>query len=222
MFFPIGDDQIRGGSLPVFSYGLLFANLIIFTYEVSLAPELLQQFVLEFGTIPSEIGRGEDLYTLITSMFLHGSWLHLIMNMLFLWVFADNIEAVIGNVPFLLFYLLGGVVASLAHVFLNPGSDVPGLGASGAISAVLGAYLVMFPSSRVRTLLFLVIIVRRINMPAFAFLGIWIVFQLFSGIQDLNMGSPESGGTAWWAHIGGFFFGFLAGAIFRVRLKRFV
>jgi len=221
MFFPIGDDQIRGGSLPIFSYGLLLANLIVFVYEVSLPPELLQDFIWEYATIPSEIQQGEDLFTLITSMFLHGSWLHLILNMLFLWVFADNIEAVIGNISFLLFYLLGGIVASLAHVFLNLGSDVPGLGASGAISAVLGAYLVMFPSSKVRTLFFLLIIIRRINMPAFAFLGIWIAFQLIAGLQDLNMESSGSGGTAWWAHIGGFFFGFFAGAIFRGRLKRF-
>ena len=127
-------------------------------------------------------------------MFLHGSWMHLIGNMLFLWVFADNIEATIGNFPFLFFYLLGGILASLAHVYFSVDSQVPSLGASGAISAVLGAYLVMFPRSQVKVLVFLFIIIRTITMSAFAFLGIWAFIQVFSTIQ--NFGIEDRG--RWW------------------------
>lgn len=220
MFFPIGDDQIRGGAYPIFSYTFLVVNILVFLWQYSLSPEDHMAFVLRYSTTPLQIEQGLNLYTLGTSMFLHGGWFHLLSNMLFLWVFADNIEATIGNLPFFLFYVASGVFASLAHVYFNLGSEVPSLGASGAVSGVLGAYLVMFPRSKVKVMLFLLIILRRITMTALAFLGIWILLQVAQGINSMSLTS-DGGGTAWWAHIGGFAFGMIAGLLFRGQARRF-
>ncbi len=217
MFFPIGDDQIRGGAYPFFSYAFLAINILVFLFQVTLSEPEMYHFLHQFSTIPKYIEEGHHLGTLITSMFMHGSWMHLIGNMLFLWVFADNIEATIGNLAFSLFYLAGGILAGLAHVYFNLGSDIPSLGASGAISAVLGAYLIMFPKSKVKVLVFLVIILRRITMSAFAFLGIWIAVQVFSTWQNFGI-NQEGGGTAWFAHLGGLAFGLLMGLLFRSRV----
>ena len=156
MIFPIGDDQVKGGYFPLFSYAFIVLNVVIFLFQISL-PEVKQEaFILEFGSIPNEITNGEDLFTLGTSMFLHGGWMHLIGNMLFLWVFADNIEATIGNGKFLFFYFMGGVAAVAGHIYFNMDSSIPMVGASGAISAVLGAYIVMFPKSRIKVLFFII------------------------------------------------------------------
>lgn len=213
MLFPIGDDQVKGGHFPLFSYGFILLNVIIFMFQVSLPPDQLNAFILYYGSIPAETMRGEDLFTLITSMFLHGGWMHLIGNMLFLWVFADNIEATIGTSRFLFFYLFGGLIAQAAHIYFNAGSLTPTVGASGAISAVMGAYLVMFPTSRIK-MLFLVFTFR---IPALLFLGYWIFQQWLNGKAALQAATVESGGVAWWAHIGGFVFGVLAGFYYRNR-----
>ena len=209
MFFPIGDDQVRGGHRAHFSYGLIALNVLIFVYQASLGPEAGQQFVYDWGAIPTRILSGEGLETLITSVFLHGSWMHLLGNMLYLWIFADNIEATIGNVKFVVFYLLGGLAAGLVHIYFNAGSDVPAVGASGALSAVMGAYLVLFPRSRVKGYFFFF----RVNIPAILFLGFWFYQQSTAGFASLQ----DSAGTgiAWWAHIGGFVFGVLGGFYFR-------
>jgi len=220
VFFPIGDDQIRGGYYPIFSYSLLALNVLIFIYQMLLPPEQLEAFLYTYSAIPVEIMRGQDLFTLVTSMFLHGGWMHLIGNVLFLWVFGDNIEATVGNATFILFYLVGGVIASLAHCYFNPLSEIPSLGASGAISAVMGAYLIMFPASKVKVFVFLLVVLRKITMSALAFLGIWIGFQVISGLQNFGIG-PNEGGTAWWAHIGGFVVGLLFGFLFRSRALQF-
>lgn len=216
MFFPIGDDQVKGGHFPLFSYGFLLLNIAVFVYQISLSPPQLQAFIFEYGSIPSETMQGEDLLTLFTSMFLHGGWMHLIGNMLFLWVFADNIEATIGNFRFFLFYLLGGLAAHAAHIYFNPYSDIPTVGASGAISAVMGAYLVMFPTSRIRILF----IIFTFRVSAFIFLGIWIWQQWLNGQAALNVAVAESTGVAWWAHIGGFAFGLIAGFYYRMAYPR--
>jgi len=210
MFFPIGDDNIKGGHRPIFSYSLILINVVIFGYEMQLGGGL-NAFVRTYGAIPSEIMQGADLYTLLTSTFLHGGIMHLLGNMLFLWIFADNIEAVIGNMRFLIFYLLGGLVAHAAHIAYDPSSMVPTVGASGAIAAVMGAYLVMFPRSRVRVLF----LIFPFHIPAFIFLGLWIYFQLESGIGSLQMRGEQIGGVAYWAHIGGFVFGVLYGFYYR-------
>lgn len=150
MIFPIGDEQVRGGYKPVVSYMLIVINILVFLFQVTLPSLQQQELVYTYGVIPKEIAAGHDFYTLLTNMFLHGGWMHLIGNMLFLWVFADNIEAVIGKIPFILFYFGGGITASAAHIVFNLHSSIPAIGASGAISAVLGAYLVMFPASKVK------------------------------------------------------------------------
>lgn len=209
MLLPIGDEQVQGGAKPIFSYGLIFINILVFLYEFGMPPELSEHFIYHFGAIPEEIIHGQDMYTLFSCMFLHGGWLHLIGNMLFLWVFADNIEAILGTFKFILFYIAGGVIASVTHVFFEPGSMVPMVGASGAISAVMGAYMVMFPSSKIRV--FVLIFFSSIYIPAIFFLGIWMLQQMFSGIGSINQTGEQSSEVAWFAHIGGFVFGVLIG-----------
>ncbi|HEX5625605.1 MAG TPA: rhomboid family intramembrane serine protease [Saprospiraceae bacterium] len=213
MFFPIGDDNVKGGYKPLFSYTLILINVAVFLFEVSLSHPDAEAFVIRFGSIPAEVLSGDDLYTLLSSMFLHGGWMHLIGNMLFLWVFSDNIEAVVGTFNFLLFYILGGVAATIIHVLFNPYSEIPVVGASGAISAVLGAYIVMFPASRIRV--FIIFLLGSAYIPALVFLGIWIVQQMIAGFGSLGLGTEEQGGVAWWAHIGGFAFGVAGGLIAR-------
>jgi membrane associated rhomboid family serine protease len=211
MIFPIGDDQIKGGYKPIFSYSFIAINILLYLFEISLISSgQLSYFIEEYGAIPAEISSGTDLFTLFTNIFLHGGWMHLIGNMLFLWIFADNIEATIGNIRFLLFYLGGGIFASLVHVLFNLESSIPSIGASGAISAVLGSYLVMFPRSRVRILV--IYFFSSFYLSAYIFLGLWIVFQVFSGISALSQ-NPDSGRVAYWAHIGGFGFGIIYGLI---------
>lgn len=213
MIFPIGDDQVKGGYFPMFSYAFILLNVAVFVYELTLMQNgNIDAFFMTYGSIPAETIRGERLFTLLTSMFVHGGWLHFVGNMLFLWVFADNIEAVIGNFRFLLFYLIGGLAAHFAHIYFNLDSSVPTIGASGAISAVMGAYLVMFPTSRIK-MLFLVFVFR---IPAVLFLGFWIFQQYNQGVASLSI-VEESAGVAWWAHIGGFVFGVLAGIYYRMQ-----
>lgn len=213
MIFPIGDDQVKGGYFPLFSYTFILLNVAVFVYELTLMQNgSIDTFFMTYGSIPAETMRGERLFTLLTSMFIHGGWLHFVGNMLFLWVFADNIEAVIGNFRFLLFYLIGGLVAHFAHIYFNLDSSVPTIGASGAISAVMGSYLVMFPTSRIK-MLFLVFVFR---IPAILFLGFWIFQQYNQGVASLSI-VEESAGVAWWAHIGGFVFGVLAGIYYRMQ-----
>ncbi len=213
MLFPIGDDQVRGGYTPWVSYSFIVINVAVFLLEVNMPPDQLEAFIFNYGSIPAETTRGQDLFTLFTSMFLHGGWLHLIGNMLFLWVFADNIEAVIGNIRFFIFYFLGGLAAHAAHIYFNWDSAIPTVGASGAISAVLGAYLVMFPASRVKMLFF----IFTFRIPAFLFLGFWIWQQWASGTASLNVTTAETEAVAWWAHIGGFVFGVVGGLYYRTK-----
>ena len=130
MFFPIGDDNVKGGYKPIFTHAIILLNVLVFFYEFSMQQNVAEAFVIHYGSIPAEMLSGDDFYTLLTSLFLHGGWMHLIGNMLFLWVFADNIEAVIGTFNFILFYLLGGIAATLIHVFFNPFSEIPVVGAA--------------------------------------------------------------------------------------------
>lgn len=238
MVFPIGDDQVKGGYYPYVSYAFLAINIIVFLMQMG-QPNLM---ICQYGSVPNDILAGNNYVTLLTSMFMHGSIMHLVGNMLFLWIFADNIEATVGHVPFLVFYLLGGLAASALHIYLgngggmdlsaccsicgNPpcgpnGSPCPGsiptVGASGAIAAVLGAYLVMFPKSRVK--LFVIYFFRAIYISAYWFLGFWIAQQLWSGFSSLGPEAAASGGTAWWAHIGGFIFGVIGGFFAKQSMK---
>jgi len=202
MIFPIGDDQVQGGAKPIFSYAFIAINILIFVYQMSLGPGA-NNFVHFFGAIPSEITSFQDLFTLGTSIFLHGSIMHLFGNMLYLWIFADNIEATVGNFHFFVFYLLGGLVALLAHILFNPASNIPTVGASGAISAIMGAYIVLFPKSKIKMIFLLFF--KTFYISALLFLGYWFLSQVFSTF--FQTGDPIEGGVAWWAHIGGFAFG---------------
>ena len=213
MIFPIGDDNVKGGAYPFFSYLFLALNVIAFFYTISNG---LERAVNEYGANPCAIKSGTEYFDLITSMFMHGGIMHLVGNMLFLWIFADNIESTIGNIRFLVFYLLGGIVAAFVHIYIASGTGcIPMVGASGAISAVLGAYLVMFPRSRIKLLFF----IKVFYIPAFLFLGFWIMEQLVSGFTSLDIfGDPKEGSqVAFWAHIGGFVFGLLAGWFFKTK-----
>lgn len=213
MILPIGDDNIVGGHKPILAYSLLGLNLAIFIYQLTLGTEM-NPFLMEYGVIPHEISHGQDLFTLMTSMFLHGGLMHLLGNLLFLWIFADNIEAVVGSLLFLLFYLFGGLFASMIHIMIDSSSELPTVGASGAISAVMGAYLVMFPKSRIKILF----IIKTFYVSALIFLGLWFAQQIFSGLGTIGPTSgEETGGTAWWAHIGGFVYGLIVGWIFKQR-----
>jgi membrane associated rhomboid family serine protease len=191
-----------------------------------MSEDVLIQSVCRFGAIPTEItGRapadleeglacprgGITFAALFTSMFLHGSWMHLLGNMWFLWIFGNNVEDSMGHLRFLVFYLLTGLIAAGAHVLSSPGSPVPTVGASGAISAIMGAYAVLYPRARVTTLLVLVIFIRLIALPAWVWLGLWFLFQLVSAGGQ----TPGQGGVAFWAHIGGFAAGLLLVVPFR-------
>ncbi len=214
MFFPIGDINIKSGAKPVFTWLFLAANIAVFIYQLILPQPESAQLMYDYACIPVEITRGKDLYTLLSCTFLHSGWLHIIFNMLFMWIFADNIEATIGNFKFLLFYLAGGLVASLSHCLLNINSAIPCVGASGAIAACLGAYLVMYPFSKIK--IFVVFIFSSIQIPAFLFLGFWIAKDILSGVHVLG---TAASGTAYWAHIGGFIFGAVCGLRFRDKAK---
>lgn len=215
MIFPIGDDNIEGGHKPLIAYGLIVVNVLIWLYQITLSVEDIEGFLYQYGIIPLEIVGGDDLYTLFTSMFLHAGLMHLAGNMLFLWIFADNIEAVVGSLYFAVFYLLGGLFATAVHIYLDPGSSIPTVGASGAISAVMGTYLIMFPKSRVK-MIFFIFFRRPFYISSLLFLGFWFVQQLISGMGVIGAESAEeAGGVAWWAHIGGFVYGMILGVVFR-------
>lgn len=217
---PVGDDDVRGGGLPIISWLLIGINALVFVYELSLGSDQLQQFFNQYGVVPAQILAGENLFSLITSMFLHGGWMHIIGNMLFLFVFGDNVEAVLGSVLYLFFYLAGGLAASAGHILFNMGSNVPSLGASGAIAAVLGAYVVMFPRARVRILIFLLYFVQITRVTALVFVGVWFLTQFLYGVASLGAESAQTAGVAYWAHVGGFVLGLAAGAAFRQRAQR--
>ena len=205
MLFPYGDDQVHGGHRPIVSYILLALNVVAFVWQ--LTDPAGEGFARLYAAVPFTILSGQHLETMISSLFMHGSLMHLLGNMVFLWIFADNIESTIGSARFLLFYLLGGIAATLAHIAIDPYSTIPVLGASGAISAVMGAYLVMYPKSRIKVFLFMLIIIP-FRVPAILFLGLWFYMQMTSGLGSLVV---DGAGVAWWAHIGGFLFGLAAG-----------
>ena len=198
--FPVGDDNSQRRSFPYVTTTLIALNVLVFLLELSQG----EQFIVDWAFIPARFSQepGADAVTLFSAMFMHGGWMHLIGNMLFLWVFGDNVEDRIGHGRFLVFYLLAGLAATFAQYTFNPASGIPNVGASGAIAGVLGAYLLMFPQARVNVL----IGPRMVAMPAFIVLGLWIVFQLISGVGTIAYTdeSADTGGIAYMAHIGGF------------------
>lgn len=215
-------DSNPSRTFPFVNYTLIGLNVIVFLIEVAMG-DGMEKLIFNFGLIPSsfvtdiqtfQIGVGTIL-PLLSSMFLHGGWMHLIGNMLFLHIFGDNVEDRFGHFKYLVFYLIAGLAAAGTQIYMFPESEVPMVGASGAIAGVLGAYVFMFPRARIATLIPIFFFFQVVELPAFIFLGIWFVMQIFSGMFTLGIGA-DAGGVAWWAHIGGF----IAGAVFLPLLKR--
>jgi membrane associated rhomboid family serine protease len=213
-------DNVPSRSFPLVNLSLIAANALIFIYQLGLRPMALNKFLLSYAMIPSRLSltHPSTLITLITAIFLHGGWLHILSNMWVLFIFGDNVEDRMGHKRYLIFFLLGGIVANLLQVFVYPTSTIPSVGASGAIAGVLGAYFLLFPGARVATLIPIFFYPWVVEISAFVFLGFWFVMQLFSGITSLSMPAGASvGGIAWWAHIGGFMFGLLTVRVFARR-----
>ena len=210
-------DTIPTHRPPVVTVALIFANVAVFLYQLTLPEAGVRELFLQYGIVPARLtdaawaarhGLGFSLVPFLTTQFLHGGWLHLLGNMWMLWVFGDNVEDRFGRLGFLAFYLFSGAVAGLAHFVTGPGSEIPAVGASGAIAGVLGAYFLLFPSSRVLTLIPIFFYPLFVELRAFVFLGLWFVMQLLSGTIALL--GPGATGIAWWAHIGGFIAGMLS------------
>jgi len=229
---PIGDDNRTRRRTPVVVIALILINVAVFIYELSLqgqGGDALGRFIYSYGAVPVELRNLEDYpptidypiwVTAFTSMFMHGGWLHLIGNMLFLWVFGDNVEDNMGHARFILFYLLSGLGAVGLQMMIDTTATTPMVGASGAISGVLAAYLILFPKGRVRVLVWLGIFVTVISLPALVVIGFWIVLQFISGIATVGPDTAQTGGVAYFAHIGGFVTGLAAIFIFRGRGAR--
>jgi len=230
MLMPIGDDNADRNITPYVTYALIAINIAVFVF-LQLPSDA---FTYAFSTIPREITTGRDLVgptpigrefivhqpgpqpiqlTILTAMFMHGGWGHLLGNMLYLWIFGDNVEDAMGHIKFLIFYVLCGIAATLAHIYSAPNSIIPSLGASGAIAGVLGGYLLMFPTRSVRVL---VGYLGIIMVPAIVVIGLWIVMQFMSGLGSIAVtDQSEGGGVAYWAHIGGAIAGLILVSFFR-------
>jgi membrane associated rhomboid family serine protease len=231
---PLKDD-VPSQSTPFVTYALIALNLVVYLYQFSLSLDTrgpgagaFESFILEFGVVPCRLTGAcatvdqfpHPAATIFSSMFMHGNLLHLLGNMLYLWIFGDNVEDTVGHGRFLLLYALAGVAAALGQTLVNPASRVPMVGASGAVSGILGAYLILFPSATVLTLMMIGFFYRIIHIPALIVLGFWIVLQVFSGYITVALGRGESGGVAWFAHIGGFVAGMLLLFLLRPRQSR--
>ena len=216
---PVRDINPRRG-FPVATVLLIVLNVLVFVYELLLPAGALDATVHAWGLVPSKLVSLDvsAFVALFTSMFLHSGFMHLGSNMLYLWIFGDNIEGALGSAGFLAFYLLCGLGAALGQVLVNPLSDLPMIGASGAISGVMGAYLVLFPRVAVETLIVVGYFLRRVRLPAVVVLGLWIVMQLFSGV--LSLGVEAMGGVAFFAHVGGFVCGVVLINLFKKRRWR--
>lgn len=199
---PLRDTQ-PSNTRPFTTMFIIAVNVLVFLYEISLEPTYLNYFISQHGVVPDRF----QYVDLLTSMFIHGGWMHLIGNMWFLWIYGDNVEDVLGHGKFLLFYILCGIVAALIHTAMNSYSRVPTVGASGAIAGVMGAYLLRFPHSRIITLVPIFVFFTTMEIPAVIMLLYWFVIQVFSGVGSIGYSNVSRGGVAWFAHIGGFLAG---------------
>jgi len=234
---PIKDYAGPRRRLPWITWGLIAVNVVVFLYQVSLGADA-QAFMFAYSVVPVALTHGipqtslpgvpahipfhtpSPVYlTLITSMFLHAGWLHIGGNMLFLYIFGDNVEDRMGHIPYLLFYLFCGVGAGITQVAVDPGSSIPSLGASGAIAGVLAAYLVLFPLARVRTIIFIVFFFTIVTLPAFVLIGIWFLLQFLDGVAALSNVQQGMGGVAYFAHVGGFVTGLVITFLLRPWLR---
>jgi membrane associated rhomboid family serine protease len=210
-------DTVRSRRFPFINLMLILFNVLAFLYEMQMDPSVLKEFIFEWGLIPVRLLNDPSMAwsTIFTSMFLHGGWFHIINNMWVLFIFGDNVEARMGGIRYLVFYLLCGVAAGLLQTYVLSSSQQPMIGASGAVAGVLGAYLILFPHSRIASLVPILFIFTIIEIPAVIFLLFWFVSQLYSGLFAIRGGGGS--GIAWWAHIGGFLFGILMVFFFRRR-----
>ncbi len=235
---PLGDADIQRRTFPYVTLGLILINAVVFVYEFSLGDLQQHIFILKNGLIPAELTSGNEFQfarltvletvdikspfgtwaTLLTSMFLHGGWLHIIFNMLFLWGFGGNVEDRLGHVKYLVFYLMAGFAASMAQVGIDMDSQIPMVGASGAIAGVLGAYLILHPFNRINVLIIFVFI-TAVRVPAVLVLGAWFVLELFKGTVGTLGPETAGGGVAYFAHVGGFVAGFLMMAVFKLLVR---
>jgi membrane associated rhomboid family serine protease len=219
--FPYSDDNPTRIT-PVVTYGIIALNVVVFFHQLSLGEQGLAQFFQLYAVIPEQLTAsltgvpvGQSVpepLTLITSQFLHGGFAHILGNMLFLWVFGNNIEDQLGHVKYTIFYLACGVLAALAQWVVSPQSAIPSLGASGAIAGVMGAYIIKFPKAPINTLVFLGFFITTLKIPAVFFLGFWFLQQAISGVASLGV-QTDVGGVAYWAHAGGFVFGAILGPL---------
>jgi membrane associated rhomboid family serine protease len=212
---PLGDATRRPISFPITTLMIIVANAFAFILELVGG----DPFINRWSLVPANITAGQDWITILSSMFMHAGWEHILGNMLFFWVFGPEIEDVMGPLPFLVFYLLGGLAATAAQVLIDPTSTVPNLGASGAIAAVMGAFLITYPRDRIRTAVFLGWFARITFLPAILMVGLWFLTQLFSEVGALAQ-VDTGGGVAYMAHVGGFAFGMLLGRLFESRRRR--
>lgn len=239
MLLPIGDENVKGAAPAWVTYLLIIANVVVFFVFQGAGSN--EAFTYGYSVIPQEIVTGEDFtesqivefqgqtieipqypgpspiyLTIITAMFMHGGLLHLLGNLLYLWIFGDNVEHRFGPIPFIILYFVSGIAATVVQIALDPSSVIPNLGASGAVSGVLGAYLVLYPRNRVRAIFFYFIV----SIPAVVAIGVWIVMQLFAGWGSYASGADALGGVAYGAHIGGFFAGMILASIMRLFINR--
>jgi len=220
-------DMTPRRSFPAMTLLLIFVNVAVFLYQVSLSPRAGDALVRTLGLVPARmqfalagahhVTLAQAFVPLFTCMFLHGGWMHIIGNMWFLWIFGGNVEDRFGSFPYLIFYLVCGLASGISQAIFSWGSNIPSIGASGAISGVLGAYLVFFPGSRILTLVPLFIIWFTARIPAFIFILLWFMVQFLSGIGTLAM--ANAGGVAWWAHVGGFLTGLLIAMAWRPAIE---
>ena len=214
---PLKNLNLRS-TFPTVTLSLILVNVLVFFYQLSLGTHGGEQFILTYGEVPRKlqlalsgghVTLSDALLPFFTSMFLHGGWLHIIGNMWFLWIFGPDVEDRLGHVWYLFFYLICGIGSGLAQTAFSWGSRLPAIGASGAISGVLGAYILFFPSSQILTLVPLFIIWFTARLPAWIFILLWFAIQFLSGVSSLGSSAAAAGGVAWWAHIGGFVLGIL-------------
>lgn len=212
--FPIRDHN-PSTRTPYVTWGLITLNVVIFLFTLTLSEHPgLNELYYNYAMIPVRISGGENYLSLITSLFLHAGWMHLLGNMLFLWIFGDNLEDQMGHIPFLIFYLLAGAGADIAQVLADPNSGIPTIGASGAIAGVMGGYLLLFPKAKVDILLFFIIFFRIFTLPAWVMLGFWFAMQMFNSVAT----SAAESGVAYWAHAGGFIIGLVLTLPFWIKL----
>jgi membrane associated rhomboid family serine protease len=215
-------DNIPSRTFPLINISIIFANVIVFLYEMSLSSRGLDRLIARYGVVPAAVFEWPHTHLSLmavtvpffTSMFLHGGWLHLIGNMWYLWIFGDNVEDRLGHLTYLLFYLLCGVGAGIVHTVLNSETVVPSVGASGAIAGVLGAYVISYPFARVLTLVPIFIFIQVIPIPAVFLLLFWFLMQFLYGAESLAITARNTGGVAWWAHVGGFVIGIIMVGLF--------